>query len=362
MNSRHWVPLLLLASVLAAIACLPSGAGSERALTLEEYFEELRRIGDESRALSAPISTALEGRAADLGDDPSEKEVLSLLSEFYREAIPMLERGLKDMRLIKPPPEVGASHGRLIQSIEDGIAELETVAERLASADSVEEVRDLFEVSFAERLGQLMTSREPCIELQDIAIEHDIEVNLACRNPDDWDNPLEITRRPEFLTPVAQAQDARITPYWMGKEFKVGAITVVLTRDIEVYSNPSLDPAFSAAYSGRQEEPLIHIGLNVTTWHEGAAELANRRQRVLDQTGATTAPVKVGDWPAELVSVPGGTRPIRALFLYIDVGDFTVGIITNSGTTGVPGTDSNPLLDSQLFIDTVAAHLQPYSP
>jgi len=372
MKARYLIGCCLGLLAMAALACSGGGHAEQRdpepaapranadggELTLEEYFQELRGVGDESRERQEEVAAPLEPVAARIEEliEDSPEQALQLLSEYYEALLPLAEESLDE-----PPPEVRAAHERFVQAAEDGLSEMQAFAGQLAAARSIDDVRDL-DGSFEEQISEAAAALEPCVELQDIAIEHDIDVNLACGDPEDWDNPLDVTRRPEFLTPVAQSREVGITPYWMGKEFNVGAITVELTRDVEFYSQASLDPAFSASYAGWQEVPSRHIGMDVTTWHEGATELANRRRRVLDEPGATTAPVEVGPWPAELVSAPSGARLVNALILYIDVGDMTVSIITNSGTTGAPGTDSNPLIDSQLFIDTVAARLQPYEP
>ncbi len=66
---------------------------------------------------------------------------------------------------------------------------------------------------------------------------------------------------------------------------------------------------------------------------------------------------------AELISAPGGTRPINGYLLIVEVGDEVVVAETNSlggGPNAAPGAvDLNPLIDEQKFL-AVMQSLRPY--
>lgn len=58
--------------------------------------------------------------------------------------------------------------------------------------------------------------------------------------------------------------------------------------------------------------------------------------------------------------LPAGTRPVNALWLFIDIGDTVVLAQVASGGPGILGEDANPLLDTDLLIEVMVEHLRPY--
>ncbi len=66
-------------------------------------------------------------------------------------------------------------------------------------------------------------------------------------------------------------------------------------------------------------------------------------------------------WRGEAYVLPGGPRPVNALWLFVEVDDETLVVVQASATsTGVPGTDSSPLIQEDLLIEVVEEHLRPY--
>jgi len=371
-----WRPLafLALACVATAGACRTSdnaevpSAGDPSGRTvftpatdnasLKEYFRELRRIGDRFRERSAGIDQQFELTATD-PDEYSPERAARLLADYYTALIPVVRQSLDEMKAISPPSEVELIHQRLVAAVEERLQELESLAVDLVSVRSTEDIRELLGSS-EKRFAEAITGLEPCFELQEIALDEGIDVNLACGHPEDWDNPLIASRRPEFLTPVAQARRVGIAPYWLGEQFQIDDVTVHLTRDIEFLDSPDGDPGFSAQYSDLDNQSDISISLDVQTYAESGNGAERLRQDVVALAGRT-APIEVGQWPGELISVPAGARPVNAQVMFLDVGDMTVVVSASSGSTGVPGTDSNPLLDSNLLVETITKYLQPYT-
>jgi hypothetical protein len=350
---RRLAPLLLLVLTLGVAAC--SGGSSDAPasapqaeLTLEQYFQELDRIADDAKAAGAERAADIERRISEIADDPSEEEALDLLGDMVELQIVLAEERVEALKALDPPAEVEELHDEFVASIEDSIDELEEIAGRIASADSAEDIADLLGGGdWLTRAGELALALQPCFELQQVAIDNDIDANLACSPLEDPSEPLRPSGRSEFLTPVADAQGHGITPYWFGDEF--------VFRDIEVRLSPTADfavlggnsPGISLMYAG--EDAVFHISLDVKTFPRGGGGVTMVRDRDLRLRSSRSYPVQVGSLPAELITVPTGNY-----HLYIDIGDVTV-VILAPYVEGV-----NPLADSDRLIAFVAENLRPY--
>ena len=75
--------------------------------------------------------------------------------------------------------------------------------------------------------------------------------------------------------------------------------------------------------------------------------------------GGIRLSVTVGPWPAEVIAVPLGDRPVNSLSYFIEIDDTVVVAVAASGSTGVPGTDVNPLINSDVLVP-VLEELRPY--
>ena len=70
--------------------------------------------------------------------------------------------------------------------------------------------------------------------------------------------------------------------------------------------------------------------------------------------------VHVSGMAAEIFIIPGGpSRPVNQVWLFLEKEGTGIILQAFSGRTGVPGTDSNPLIDKDLLIQVVAENLQP---
>jgi hypothetical protein len=162
-------------------------------------------------------------------------------------------------------------------------------------------------------------------------------------------------RNPDFLTPVAEAEDAGVTVYWMGAEFQAGDLLFKLSPVADLSPNGT---GLAMDYAANTTQGAAAAFLRV--YAKGSSGPREWRRRALAVPGASTEGVGVGAWEGELFLLPGAPRPVNHLLLFVDLGDTVAVVQAASGETGVPGTDPNPLIDRDLLIQVVAEHLRPY--
>ncbi len=171
----------------------------------------------------------------------------------------------------------------------------------------------------------------------------------------DSEDPLE---QPDFLTPIAQAQGAGLELYWLGDSFQGGALTFAISGYADLFTHEDQVSGLEFAYGGKTGPGAVSV--DVENYPRGGARDAARRDRARSIPGSTTEQVHVGGWDADLFYLPGGARPVNALWLFVDVGGNTVLVQASSGGPGIPGEDRNPLIEKELLIQVVADNLRPY--
>jgi hypothetical protein len=165
----------------------------------------------------------------------------------------------------------------------------------------------------------------------------------------------------QYLTPIAEAQTAGLTPYWLGPTIETdkGPLRAVEGIFPQGYAGVALPGIQITYFNGDQV-----IGtLDVLTFQKTDWASEGPRARALDFPSAKRKNVLVAGHDAELIAVPGGTRPINVYLLIVAAGDEVVVVETNSlggGRNATPGgVDLNPLIDEQTFL-SVMQNLRPY--
>ncbi|MEX1254407.1 MAG: hypothetical protein WEE64_08695 [Dehalococcoidia bacterium] len=160
-----------------------------------------------------------------------------------------------------------------------------------------------------------------------------------------------------FLTPVAQAREGGVAPYWLGERFNAGGVTFGASGVASLYEDAS--PSLHLEYAGRS--PTAQGELFVETYPQVAPDARSRLERFSSQTGASPGAVRVGDFDAEIAVSPGGDQPAENLLLLVHAEGADVVVRTTGVLGGPPGDirNLNPLTDEDLFIQVVAENLQP---
>ena len=170
--------LLVAAAMLAtgalAAAC-GGGSGGSSELTLEAYFQ---RLG----ANENDFWEASKGIGLDEPDDGfgSEQEEIEAFRDWYGDSLPILTDYVDNLEEIALPSEVEDPHQEFVGAMMDGLRIIADVAGRIENVASVSELDEALELYQPEGSAVRFRSREACTELQGIADQHGIDVDLLC--------------------------------------------------------------------------------------------------------------------------------------------------------------------------------------
>ena len=164
---------------------------------------------------------------------------------------------------------------------------------------------------------------------------------------------------PAFLTPVAAAEEAGLTIYWLGASFEAGGV-LFTTREAKFPEGIAGLPVqgLLARYSS-QPEPAGFLDLNLLS----KSDWDQVKEKVMNPPllGVTRRTVSVGGREGELLFLPLGTRPLNILRLVLDIGDVVVVAQTHAGGPVYPdGPDYNPFINNPDLLIQVMEDLRPY--
>jgi hypothetical protein len=178
----------------------------------------------------------------------------------------------------------------------------------------------------------------------------------ACDLINDADSSEDPLNNSGFLAAVEEVENAGLTPYWLGKEFRVGAARFALFPETEIISPLHKSPGLELWYEGGV---TTTAPLYVESHTESAGEADFFRDQLAGLPGTHIQQVRVGRWDAELYTLQDATRPVNQLWLFVDTGNVVVLAKAHSVRNGIPGQDPNPLIDEDLLISVMAEHLRP---
>jgi hypothetical protein len=165
----------------------------------------------------------------------------------------------------------------------------------------------------------------------------------------------------QYLTPIAEAQAAGLTPYWLGPTIETdkGPLRAVEGIFPQGYAGVGLHGIQITYYNGDRV-----IGtLDVRTFPKAGWAAVEPQARALDFPSAKRKNVSVAGHDAELIAVPDGIRPINVYLLIVAAGGQVVMMATNSlgsGPNATPGgADLNPLINEATFL-SVMQNLRPH--
>jgi hypothetical protein len=159
-----------------------------------------------------------------------------------------------------------------------------------------------------------------------------------------------------FLRDVEAMEELGLPVYWLGTEFTV---------DGQVFRGPYVAEFGDEVKGGGIRMSYILEGGNtpayLTTYSRTAWELVKDRMTNPRTAGTTSRAVSVLGESAVMFSAPGGTRPLNALWLILDLSDVVVVADTNAGGAVSPGgLDYNPFINNPDLLVQVMEDLRPY--
>jgi hypothetical protein len=153
---------------------------------------------------------------------------------------------------------------------------------------------------------------------------------------------------------IAAAHEAGLVPYWLGQRLVVNGARVVATS--KTYYGPDR-PQFSSYYRLATGGSGLVV---IQTYPDSADDWKTYLDALRRAPNTLIKPTRFGPWSGELWSIPSPPRPVNTLAYVLHVDDMVVIATAKAVSTGVPGTDLNPLIDAKLWGEVLEEHLQPY--
>lgn len=162
---------LMAALMLTAGACGGDsgggGGGGGKQLTLEAYFEKVDAADNKTEEKTSAISDSL----ADTEDVKTIQDAFAQFPDIIRDF-------LKEMERLNPPDEAKDAHEAAIEAGRNTIDEFDSVLDDVNAADTLEDVIAALDNEAFTAADEAFT--ETCVELQTIADDNEIDVQLDC--------------------------------------------------------------------------------------------------------------------------------------------------------------------------------------
>ena len=185
--------LLLLAGALAA-ACgdesagvpdaTPTSSGTPLPPELESYLERIADIFADTTGEIGQIETAFEEDFAAANDAEDADEALDDAISDYQSVI---DEASRDLDSLRPAVEATIQHDALAAAFDRAVTSTDALAEEYQAIrggddeDDVTPAQAALAAQAAEAFALISTELEDaCLELQDLAAEHEVEIDLAC--------------------------------------------------------------------------------------------------------------------------------------------------------------------------------------
>jgi hypothetical protein len=165
----------------------------------------------------------------------------------------------------------------------------------------------------------------------------------------------------DFQVTLQKVQEAGLTPYWLGDRLTAGTTPFEVQPQPEILAVSGKPYGIELVYRGAESATgPFFLTSSVGAGGDASSGLEDVRRRALDVPGTKHEIVRVGEWDAELFSLPSAPRPVNQLKLIVEIGDVDIIARAYAGGSGIPGQDPNPLIDKDLLISVLAEHLRPY--
>lgn len=187
MNKRL-IPLALTAALLLSLGAVVTacgdddGDGNGGALTLDEYFEKAAESKAESEARADEVQASADEELAAVESIDDAVEVFGNLIDDFVDAT---RQTLEDLDALEPPSEVEDLHNELVAIFQAGANALEGYAAELEEGIDLADF-EAFGQDIETEFSALSTQSEVvCLQMQDIADENSIDVDLECGEDDE---------------------------------------------------------------------------------------------------------------------------------------------------------------------------------
>ena len=167
--------LALLLAAVAAFAAACNGDGQRDALTLEQYFQQVDRVVDD---VAEQADELIEQAFTDVDTSSSEDAQLAASRVYLSGFLAIIESFLDDIGEIEPPAEANDAHDAFAEAAGEFADASRDVIERLEDVLSPGGLGELLADPDLNEAGDRV--EQACFEVQDLAEEHGIDIDLNC--------------------------------------------------------------------------------------------------------------------------------------------------------------------------------------
>ncbi|MDZ4278246.1 MAG: hypothetical protein U1B78_03810 [Dehalococcoidia bacterium] len=229
-------PLLAFGGLV--VACGGGGGG----LTLEEYFEELEQISKDVDDRSTDVEDEFSEDIDNAEDDAEEVE---LTQAFLDDILSLGEELRDDLEGLDPPDEVADEHDAYVEAVNGALDALQGIADEAEDADSRDDIEALFDEDEFTEAGENVD--DTCLDLQEIADDEDIDVDLNCGDDGDGE-PAATEELPTLELPTPDTSGAELEDYL----FQLEDLTFPFFRDYVALNEQFTADSAAAATSDEQ--------------------------------------------------------------------------------------------------------------
>jgi hypothetical protein len=155
------------------------GGGGGDELSLEEYFQRtdtvFARSDQEIDALNAELEEAL-------GPETTVEEGIAAIESFLTDSLRVLSDAADDLEALNAPEEVKEQHEVFVGAVRDASGQSEAFLEGLRGVDTEAELEQLVTEFDEETTRTQQEADAACLELQQIADDNGISVDLNCED------------------------------------------------------------------------------------------------------------------------------------------------------------------------------------
>lgn len=170
--------IVVLAAIgLAAIGCGGGDGDADANLTPEEYFRQVKELADGLGQQGDALAAKWE---EDLASATSDQDRLELTGGFYDALFSLIGPFRDDLADIEAPEEVQEAHKDLLDRADELSSAWSEISAEVRGAESEAELEGLVTGGDFITAGQRF--EEGCLELQRIADDMEIDVDLECQD------------------------------------------------------------------------------------------------------------------------------------------------------------------------------------
>jgi hypothetical protein len=159
----------------AAAACNGGGGGDGGPLSLADYFTEYEKIDNKAEDATADLEREFD---ASLSATTIDDTVRFDLQEFYNRQIDIRQTYVDDVSDLVPPEEARAAHDASVTTYQAVLDAFTGIIDDLGQAQTTDDLEVIFTNEAVTSAVQ--AANKACIDLQQIADNNNINVNLEC--------------------------------------------------------------------------------------------------------------------------------------------------------------------------------------